>query len=113
MSRFPVVTVWEANYDDAGDFVIRQWRAEQALIARPFLEVEVCRLPAGSLSFLTALGKGATLAAATEVATATAAQFNLAAGLALLVDSDIVVGFQSDDKDRAVELEQSSRMAWH
>lgn len=112
MSRFPVVTVWEANCDDAGDFVIRQWRAEQALVARPFLEVEVWRLPAGGLAFLTALGRGATLEAASEVARATAAEFDLAAGLALLIESDIVVGFQSDDNDRALELVRNNHRAW-
>ena len=104
MSRFPVVTVWEASYDDADDFAIRQWGAEQALVARPFLEVDVWRLPAGGLAFLTALAKGATFAAATGVATAIAVEFDFAAGLALLIKSDIVVGFQSDDNGRAVEL---------
>jgi hypothetical protein len=112
MSRFPVVTVWEANYDVAGDFVIRQWGAEEALVARPFLEVEVWRLQAGGLAFLTALGKGATLAAATEVATATAAEFHFAAGLALLIESHIVIGFQSDDNDRVVELVRNDHHAW-
>jgi hypothetical protein len=112
MSRFPVVTVWEANYHDAGNFAIRQWGAEQALVARPFLEVDVWRLPAGGLAFLTALGKGATLAAATEVATATAADFYLGAGLALLIESDIVVGFQSDDNDWAIELVPINYRAW-
>ena len=64
------------------------------------------------LSELTALGKGATLAAATEVATTTAAEFDFAAGLALLIESHIVVGFQSDDNDRTVELVRNNHRAW-
>jgi hypothetical protein len=94
-SRFPVVTVWEANRDVSDAFVIRQWVAEQALVARPFRKVEVRRLAAGGLPFLAALRAGATISAAAEVASSAAADFVLGTHLALLNELDIVVGFHS------------------
>jgi hypothetical protein len=54
------------------------------LIARPFLKIDVWRLPAGGLAFLAALSKGANLAAAAEVVMA-AAGLDLDANLALLM----------------------------
>jgi hypothetical protein len=98
-SRFPAVTVWEANRDDSDRFVIRQWVAEQALIARPFRKVEVRRLTAGGLAFLACLQAGKTLGAAAVAATAAAADSDLGAHLALLIELDIVVGFHLRDGD--------------
>jgi hypothetical protein len=94
-SRFPAVTVWEANRDDSDRFVIRQWVTEQALIARPFRKVAVRRLSAGGLAFLARVQAGETLGAAAAAATAAAADFDLGAHLALLIELDIVVGFDS------------------
>ena len=93
-SRFPAVSVWEANRDGDAAFAIREWVAEQALVARPFMEVDVWRLPPGGHAFLAALRRGANLAAAAEVATA-AADFDLDANFELLIVSNIVVGFRS------------------
>jgi hypothetical protein len=46
-SRFPIVTIWENNRNDDGDGMIERWDAEAAVVARPFLKVEVRRLPSG------------------------------------------------------------------
>ena len=51
-SRFPVVSIWEANRQDreeGNDNMLREWKPECALIARPHLQVEVWRLSAGRL----------------------------------------------------------------
>jgi hypothetical protein len=94
-SRFPVVTVWEANRDDSDAFPIRHWVAERALIARPFRKVEVRRLSAGGLAFLAALQAGTTLRDAAQAATAAGSEFQLAARLAQLIELNILVGFRS------------------
>ena len=91
-SRFPIVTIWESNQTD--DPMIDRWGAEAALVARPFLAVEVRRLPPGGFAFLRALSEGQTLAAAVAVAAQTAPKFEAAPNLALLADANVVVGIQ-------------------
>src|SRR5581483_12462907 len=59
-SRFPVVTVWQANLS-ANDNVISAWGEEAALIARPHLDVEVYCLPPGVYEFLAAIAAGETV----------------------------------------------------
>ena len=55
-SRFPIVTVWESNLEgSAGSAMVSRWRPEFALVARPFLDVEVWRLSAGGHAFIGAL----------------------------------------------------------
>ena len=92
-SRFPVVTIWEANRH-ANDDMIHQWTQELALIARPRLAVEVWRLAPGVYAFLAALAAGETIGAAIARASATAADFDLGACLAVLIAADIVVGIE-------------------
>jgi Putative DNA-binding domain len=95
-SRFPIVTIWQANRSDDGDGMIDRWRPEAALVARVSGEVAVRRLPAGGHAFLAALLEGATMAAAAKAGTADAAGFDLAANLAVLFESRIVVGIDRD-----------------
>jgi hypothetical protein len=68
-SRFPIVTIWENNRNNDGDGMIERWIAEAAVVARPFLKVEVRRLPSGGYAFLSALTQGKTVATALEIAT--------------------------------------------
>jgi Putative DNA-binding domain len=89
-SRFPVVTIWEANRSD-GDGMVARWGAEAALVARPFAKVVVHRLPHGGHAFMAALLEGKTLAQAVEAGTAAAPAFDSTANLAMLVASNIVV----------------------
>jgi hypothetical protein len=91
-SRFPIVSAWEANQtDEQGP--IERWRAEAALVARPFQDVEVRRLPPGGHAFLDALGHGATLAAAAEAAVADCVDFDLAENLQILIAANVVIRF--------------------
>jgi hypothetical protein len=91
-SRFPVVTIWEANQSDDGDGMIERWGAEAALVARPFTEVVVHRLPYGGHAFMAALLEGKTLAQAVEAGKTAAPAFDPSANLAMLVASKIVAG---------------------
>ncbi len=93
-SRFPVVTIWENNLTDDGDGLIERWLAEAAIVARPFLNVEVRRLPPGGYAFLSALSKGKTVATAIEIATEAFPRFNVISCLTLLDDARVVVGMQ-------------------
>jgi hypothetical protein len=89
-SRFPIVTIWEAQQADGGGY-LREWKQESALIARPQLDVEVSRLPAGSYEFLSALACGITVGAAIERAQTNSAEFDLGASLAVLIGRGIAV----------------------
>jgi putative DNA-binding protein len=92
-SRFPIVTVWENNRPDGSDAMITRWCAESAVVARPLLEVEVRRLPAGGHAFLNALSEDRTLGAALAAAKAAAPGFDADANLGLAIEANLVVGF--------------------
>ena len=93
-SRFPIVTIWENNRSDGDSGMIERWSAESALVARPFLEVEVRRLPRSGYAFIDALSLGERVASAAKIAAA--ADFDLDWGLSLLTEANIVVGFRED-----------------
>jgi hypothetical protein len=92
-SRFPIVTIWRANQTDAGGGILDQWRPEAALIARPFLDVDVLLLPAGGYAFMNALLSGWTIGAAAASARNDDPEFELDASLTILAEANIVVGF--------------------
>ena len=93
-SRFPIVTIWENNRTDDGDGMIERWIGEAAIVARPFLKVEVRRLPPGGHAFLCALCERKTVAMAAELAAAVSPEFDVAANLTLLDDARVVVGIE-------------------
>jgi hypothetical protein len=93
-SRFPIVTACENNQTSDGDGMIERWAAEAAIVARPFLEVEVRRLPPGGYAFLRALSEGKTVATAVGIATEVAPKFDVASSLRLIDDSKVIVGIQ-------------------
>ena len=93
-SRFPIVTAWENNQTNDGDGMIERWVAEAAIVARPFLKVEVRRLPSGGYAFLGALSEGKTVATAAEIATEAAPKFDVVCSLRLIEDAKVVVGIQ-------------------
>jgi hypothetical protein len=93
-SLFPIVTIWEANRTDHGDGMIERWMAEAAIVARPFLKVEVRRLSSGGYAFLSGLSEGKTVATAVEIATEASPRFDVVSCLMLLDDARVVVGIQ-------------------
>jgi hypothetical protein len=94
-SRFPVVSIWQANQSDDECMPVTRWAAEAAVVARPDHDVEVSLLPAGGHTFLAALMKGATLAEATQTATAQDADFDLTTNLETLIGARICVGIDN------------------
>lgn len=93
-SRFPIVTIWETNQSDDENPRMDRWGSECALVARPFLEVEVRRLPPGGHAFISALSQGATIAAAIDAGVSADPKFDIATNRALLIEANVVVGIR-------------------
>jgi hypothetical protein len=87
-SRFPIVTIWEANQTSEGSMIYR-WNAEAALVAAPVGMVEIRRLPAGGAAFFRVLINGGTIGEATVAGKSASDAFELAANLAILADARI------------------------
>jgi Putative DNA-binding domain len=95
-SRFPIVTIWRNNQPDGEVAMIDRWRAESALVARPFLDVEVWCLPRGGHAFISALAEGHTIATAAAAGMTVTPDFDIASNLAFLADANVVVGLGDD-----------------
>lgn len=93
-SRFPIVAIWH-NRVGGGSGSILCWRAESALVARPFFDVEVRRLPPGGYAFICALSEGKTVAGALEAAKAATPDCEAAANFAILLEANVVIGFRN------------------
>lgn len=87
-SRHPIVTIWAMNSGEASPASIENYDAEDAVVARPHLDVEVRRLPPGGAPFLEALAAGAALGQAATAA-AESPEFDLAANLAGLIGAGL------------------------
>jgi len=94
-SRFPIVTIWHDNRVGGGSGSILCWRAESALVARPFFDVEVRRLPPGGDAFIRAISEGKSLAGAIEAAKSAAPDCEAAANLAILLEANVVIGLRN------------------
>ena len=88
-SPHPIVTIWSMNTGDGEPASIEDCGAEDALVVRPRLDVEVRLLPAGGAAFLQALAVGATLGDAAATAAAEHNEFDLAANLAGLIGAGL------------------------
>ena len=95
-SRFPIVTIWKNNQPDGENGMIERWRPESALVARPYLDVEVRCLPRGGHAFISALSERHTMATAVRTGKTATPDFDIASNLAILRDANIVVGFHDD-----------------
>ena len=89
-SDFPIVTIWAMNSGEREPDAIEDWRGEDALVARPQLEVYVRALPGGGAAFLSTLFDGAPLAKAVEAAMTEREDFDLVVNLAGLISSGAV-----------------------
>lgn len=90
-SRFPVVSTWEANRS-GNDNSLRTWKPECALIARPYLQVEVRPLSTGVHAFIAALAEGCTLGTAIAKAGGSHAGFDLSEAFSTLIAADALIG---------------------
>jgi len=89
-SPFPIVTIWAMNSGEQELAPIEDWCSEDALVARPLLEVEVRVLPPGGATFLLALAEGFSLREATESAITEHPDFDLTRNLAGLISSGLI-----------------------
>jgi hypothetical protein len=89
-STYPIVAIWAMNSGEQELETIQSWRGEDALVARPYLEVEVRALPPGGAAFLLALAGGRILSDAAEAALADDPNFDLTGNIAGLIDSGLV-----------------------
>jgi len=88
-SQFPIVTIWAMNSGNQALAPIEDWRAEDALVARPHLDVQVRTLPPGGAAFLLALAAGHSLGEAAAAALADHPDFDLTCNLAGLIGSGL------------------------
>jgi hypothetical protein len=91
-SAHPIVTIWAMNSGAQKLAPIETWSAEDALIIRPYLDVEVRLLPPGGAAFLRALAGGRSLGAAADAALADHTDFDLTGNLAGLIGGGLVRG---------------------
>lgn len=93
-SPFPIVQIWLTNIDGGVPTAIDiSSGGENALVVRPFAEVEVRRVPAGAASFILSLSAGATVADATTFALADDSGFDLAGALRDLFAINAIAGW--------------------
>jgi len=81
-SDHPVLTIWSMNSGEISPAPIEPWIAQDALVVRPRLMVNVHSLPAGGAVFIQALRSGKSLGAAIEMALADNPDFDITANLA-------------------------------
>jgi hypothetical protein len=96
-SRFPVVSIWQANsqdHDSNNDNAISVWKAECALIARPHWQVEVRALSAGAHAFIAALAEGCRVGSAIARGMVSAPDFDLGECFNVLIAAEIVIGLE-------------------
>jgi hypothetical protein len=86
-SRFPAVTIFTANRGDGSAGRVEVVEAEDALLTRPALDVEVRRLPPGGAIFLTRLIAGESLGAAASEALSNTPSFDLAASISGMLEA--------------------------
>lgn len=86
-SNYPAVSIFAANRSDGPVGRIEEAEPEDALAARPHLEVVVRRLPPGGAVFLTQLIAGEPLGAAAAAAFADSPAFDLSANIAGMLEA--------------------------
>ncbi len=89
-SPHPIVTIWAMNSGEQDVARIENWRGEDALVFRPYLDVEVRALAPGGAAFLLALAGGRPFGEATEAALADYPDFDLARNVAALIGLGLV-----------------------
>lgn len=91
-SRWAVATIWERNTVDEEPGPTDVARAENVLVARPALEVELRRIPPCTAVFVEALMRGGRLVKAAARAADADAAFNVSDTIAELMVSGLIVG---------------------
>ena len=93
-SPYPIVSIYELNLQGGDVPPTKVSGAEDALVARPRLEVEIRRLPKGGAAFILALKEGSPIGEAAAIALREAPEFDLEANLAGLITSGAIIGLR-------------------
>jgi hypothetical protein len=102
-SRYPAFSIWRVNQNLDRVVPVSPWAPEAALIARPFLTVETRQVSDGMARFIRKLADDATLAEALDAGMAASEKFDVSEAFALLIATDIVIGFVSNVPSIAAE----------
>ena len=93
-SPLPALSIWQLNTASAPVAPTRlAGEAESAIVVRPFLDVEVQRVTAGTLAFCGALQAGAFLGDAFQVASSRDENFDVQQSLAAVIALGGIVGY--------------------
>ncbi len=92
-SPHPIVTIWAMNSGELELVPIENWHGEDALMVRPYLDVEVRSLPPGGAVFMRALAEGMPIGEAAEAALTACSEFDLTRNLAALMGWGLVRDF--------------------
>lgn len=93
-SAHPVATIWAMNTGALPLGAIDEGQPEDALVARPGLQVQVRQLTPGQAAFILALQQGIALGEAAALAFAEAPAFDFPAALALLFSQGLVTDLE-------------------
>jgi hypothetical protein len=96
-SAFPAVAIFAMNRSDGPVSSLKSSAAEDALVARPDMDVEVRLLPQGNATFLSSLFEGETLAEAASKALEETSSFDLSAGIAGMIEAGVFTTLQPGD----------------
>ena len=91
-SAHPIVTIWAMNSGERDLTSIENWHGEDALLVRPYLDVDVRLLPPGGAAFLLALAGAKPLSEAAAGALTDHPEFDLSSNLAGLIGSGLMRG---------------------
>jgi hypothetical protein len=101
-SDFPIVTIYELHAETSDPPQTKlEAEAEDALVLRPDLDVEIRRLPQGAVTFIETLRSGKSIGQAAAAAVDSAAEFDLEANLAGLMTSGAIVGVFGMPREQA------------
>ena len=96
-SAFPAVAIFAMNRADGAVTSLKSSAAEDALVTRPDMEVDVRLLPPGNATFLASLIDGATLAEAASKALAETSSFDLSASIAGMIEAGVFTTLRLGD----------------
>jgi Putative DNA-binding domain len=96
-SVYPAVAIFAMNRADGPVTSLKSSAAEDALVTRPDMEVEVRLLPPGNATFLASLIEGETLAEAASKALDEASSFDLSASIAGMIEAGVFTTLRPGD----------------
>lgn len=96
-SHYPAVAIFVMNRAAGSTAPLRSSTAEDALVTRPDMEVEVRVLPPGNATFLTSLIGGDTLATAASEALGVTSSFDLSAAITGMIEAGVFTRLQLGD----------------